>query len=331
MRLWKALLLRSVSSKAFAVMLIICALLPPLARACGMSSKQPAGGYVALAGDEGTLELCSALDDAGFESYTDVDDLRRAVATGEADCGAVINAGFGNALETGELEGVIDFISSPMSLTPELWRSHIGAAVFSLRAPYIAADSLEGTGIEREEVFDRYREMLSSGYLFSFDIEYAQGAVPQNYRARSFAVFAAGMSVFCTVMLPCCGEVTTDWRLMKRRVGKTAAFKGLLLPQTVLRAVLIWSCSLLGLVFCGMAGMALPLASYVLAVTVVATALHLAVRSGSVVWGIVVLMCASAPVICPVLLDLEILFPWIKIPRAFNMIYWLWPFTALVP
>ena len=141
---------RAMRSKALLVMLLLLLTVPPLAAACREASGLPTAGYVC---PDGPAALHSYLEANGFTRYVDAGELRRDVQSGKLDLGAVFTENL-EALLIGGFEGEIELIQSPTSLMPELWRAHLAAAVYAMRAPYIGAEALEGTGIAAEQALE---------------------------------------------------------------------------------------------------------------------------------------------------------------------------------
>ena len=329
MRTLRFALARALRSRALLLMLVLTALLPPLAARSARNAAPAPAGYLCLDDGPEADALCEKLEQAGFVPAESEAALRAAVADGDLDCGAVIPARFGARLAEGELDGVIRFVSSPMSRTPALWRSQLSAVLFSLRAPYLTVAALEGTDIPAGEVMARYDELMRAGSRFRFALESVSGqTLKEAPQWLGLFRLVLGITLTAAVFPVVCGECTAHWRGMALRIGARRSAVHLLLPELAVHALLLWLAAAIAAASCGLWQWLLPLAVYIPALMVPAMALQMLVRRGAVVWSAVVLLCLSAVALCPVYQDAALLLPWLQVLRWLHCVWWLWPLTG---
>lgn len=290
----------------------------------GAQETPPAGLYMPE-NDPVSARVAEHLLDNGFVLCDDPETMGERVRIGELDCGAVFPEGFADRVADGELEGCIRFYVSPTSYTPELYKSHVTAAVYREYAPYISAEAFSGTEVSEADVVAEYEAMFAGGHAFSFDVIVGDGmADPENIKARSLAMGAAAI-LMCTVVFAFCAEILEkSFRPMLGRLGLGRCVYSVLLPETLLNA--LWAALFggAGLYLAGFPELVLPVFIYAALLTGVGTLFASLFKSAKLVYILLPIIVICSAALCPVYTDLALLVPAVENVRSLLPAYWLW-------
>lgn len=309
----------------FALFWVLILLVPVMAQRAAAEVAVPAPGYtVEGQADEDAARIAAYLEEAGFVRFASQDELRQAVDSGKADAGVVIPGNISSKLRNSAIESSLILIKSPNSFLPDLWQEHVSAAIFGVYAPYIMADALDGSDLSEEEIFSAFYERFDAGKLFSFDIDSAKGHVePLTERQNRFFLGALSLLLFAAAFYAAAEPLTDETRALSARSGKKAALTHFFLPGAAVRYLLLFLAGAGAALLCGRPGMLLPLALYVLLLTVFG--LVLKAIPGTAWQGMLCLFILLLSLaLCPIYNDLSLAIPAIAVIRRFLPPYWLW-------
>jgi len=317
---------RAALSLSFVLILMTLIALPPLFASFADSIKPVPAGFVCNDPADGAAQkVREHLVHFGFVEYDSADELYGEVAAGRLDCGVVIPAGASDRLSSGDLEGLLLFIDSPTALRSDLWREAAAAALYAVYAPYITVDALSGSGISPDEVHAVYDDLISSGYLFTFEIETANGAAePVQIRKTQFVLFASAVLVFVGVIFGVCVPVMSDFGIMATRLGAPRALKHLMLPQLLVRNLLILISVGVGLRIAGFASLIPALGLYIVPLNCAGFILLSLIGGKSWLTIYTTLVCIASVALCPVFTDIKLIVPAVGLLRRLCPTYWLW-------
>ena len=309
----------------FTLFWLLILALPLMAQRAAADVAVPAPGYtVDGTADDDARRMAAYLEKAGFLRYASPEELAQAVASGKADAGLTVPGSISEKLRNGEVEGCLVLVRSPNSFLPDLWQEHASAALFGVYAPYIMADSLDGSDLSEEEILAAYNERFDRGSLFSFDIEKAAGRVePLSERQNRFFLGTVSLLLFAAAFYAAAEPLTDDARALSLRSGRKAALSRFFLPGAAVRFLLLWIAGAGAALLCGRPALLLPLALYVLLLAVFG--LVLKALPGKAWQGMLCLfLLLLSLALCPIYTDLSLIVPQISVVRVFLPPYWLW-------
>ncbi|MBO5305832.1 MAG: hypothetical protein J6B12_03615 [Clostridia bacterium] len=291
-------------------------------------------GYVALGEGEETEAMLMRLSGKGFVRYQTQETLREAIARGEIDCGVLFPADLEERITSANLEKSILFLRSPTAPLPVLFRLEIVTELLTSASPYFSTQILEkiapGADLE-DEIVNRYRYETQNGTGFVFDVETVSGEPPKETGfAVSLAVTVLSIFLFLMPLLQGCRLFQQSYTELEGRLGKKTALRTVFLPEAL--TSLVMTCLLLCLL--------LPLGAKISGQTDFAAwlvpALTAAVLSASL--GLVLplllrradsLQMLTVPVLlltlvlCPLFINLALLFPQVSVFRSLLPTYWI--------
>lgn len=206
-------------------------------------------GIVCEDDSETAGEILEALVAKGFAPCGDRTELEDRIADGTLDCGAVLLPGLGSAVENNKLDQQVLILTAPMSFLPELYQAHILSTLFTASAPARTMQAAENTRMEldRQEVEAELRRYYEEGYCFTFALETVDGGVPATQKTGDALQQGTVAILLLAILLPGMGRAVKDARRMGKRIGKSAAFRHILLPMWFWCFILSWGCACLGL------------------------------------------------------------------------------------
>lgn len=298
---------------------------PVLAVQVSRSEEPPPAGFCMAQEDAITGRIAQHLLQNGFVEYADPTRIPELVRRGELDCGAVFPENFGKAVSEGDLSESIIFYASPSSYLPELYKSHITAAVFRECVPYISAEAFADTEVTQEAVLQAYQAMLDEGYAFSFDVVTAEGtAAPAQVKSRSVAMGAAAILLLTVLLALCAGTVENSFDTMLPRLGLRKAVTAVLLPEILMNALCAAVFCGVGFVLAGLPDMVLPTAVYCLLLCGVGLLLTAVFRTAGRIHVLLPVLVIGAAALCPIYVDLAPMIPAVAAVRPMIPAYWLW-------
>lgn len=326
-------LLRLLRTGYFPAMLVLFAAAAVASSAFGGGETMPRAGIVDADGSALSAAVAERLCENGFELCGDEETLLQSVGDGTYDCGAVLVDGFGDMIRRGETDGVAEFVSSPSSLMPQLFRDHMIAAIYAEYAPYITADVISETDITADEVIEKYGELMDEGALFSFKITEFSEDAPASERAEAsgersytYTLFASSLLIFAMVMYASC---SADAGLTPRIGAKNELLYVRLPGIAALWLLLLAAVGVVCAVFAALgrraeAGLFMPLCAYsLLLVSFGAAVSAILGRPGRVLTMSFIVILASLA-LCPLYFDAAAIVPLAGILRRALPTYWLW-------
>ncbi len=323
---------RSVRSVYFPVLLIIFGLAIYFAPSLGQSESLPPAGLVDLDGGQTAQRIASRLAEDGFILCESEAELRSGIESGIYDCGAVIPLGIDEMVRSGELDGVILFMETPISFAADLYRNHVVAAVYTEYAPYMAASFLPGNEITAEEMAEAFHEKLSQGLLFTFAIESADGGdgLPDN-RDVTYTLTFASLFIFTMMMYTACDILRCDIAPLCGRIGAGRTLFCAVLPTLAVRELLILATYAVSAeVFRHLADDTLlwehfaPVFVYTVLTSSFALASAALLRDAGRMQMLSVYIVILTLVLCPVYFDVTSFLPATEAIRRITPTYWLW-------
>ena len=309
----------------FALFFLLVLLAAPFAQRAAAEVSVPAPVYtVEGAADADAARIASYLEEAGFRRAASREELVRAVEDGSADAGIVIPGSLSAQLAEGDPAGCLLLVRSPNSLQADLWQEHASAALFTVYAPYITADALEGSGLSDEEIFGAYYAHIDGEKLFSFELLSEKGAVSgTSERQDRFFLGTLALSLFAAVCYAAAWPVTDGTRELSLRIGRQNALAHFFLPGMALRLCLLFMAGAGAALFCSRGRMVGAVLAYVLCLAVFGLFLKvLPGRNWQSIFCLFILLASLA--LCPVYTDLSLLVPAVGTVRCFLPPYWLW-------
>ncbi len=304
----------------------------------GREERIPPAGFCDLDGSEVTERISAMLIQNGFVPYSDEEALRADVASGALDCGAVLPPDFETLVRRNQVEEAVVLYTSPVSHAPEMHRNHLAAAVFSELAPYLSAAAfaevgVAEVGVAEEAVVARYRELVEGGLMFSFRLEDVDGAsLSEDAGALAYTIGAASLLIFAIMMHGACRIAESDVAALAMRIGGRQTVLGTVLPRLLLNAGGVVTAVGLAAWLSGepiLRALLPAIVWYTLLLCLLGLLICLLfVRIRRVYGGgvriVTLYMLLAAPVLCPILYDAAVIFPWIGILRLLCPPYWLW-------
>ena len=316
---------RSIRDLPFVILLCAIIIIPLLGYKAGENIKTPPFGFVCESQSDDGIRLCSELANAGFVRCETEETLINEIMAGRIDCGIVIDENIADRLAAYDTDGLIKLITSPETLMPELCRAEAVSALSLVYSPYITYDSLDGV-VDINTVKDTYYTMVDTGALFGFDIETSEGTAPEDStRSKNLFLGCFAIIVFITSFIAVARPVKKSYDGMKKRLGKWSAFARVLLPEFLIRTVMMliaafFSCLLIK----GATTEILPAAViYTILVNVAGLFVSMILPETPVII-ITVFVSILSLGLCPVFTDLSQLLPIIGKIRYVLLPYYMW-------
>ncbi len=320
---------RLLTTPWFTIFLLLILLAPFFAQRAAGDVAVPAPVFcIDGEADSDAERIAACLEEAGFLRVSSEEAVREAVAAGSADAGVIVPGNISALFNSGETEHAAAFVKSPNSLLPDLWQEHAAAALFTVYAPYIMKDALDGSGLSEDEIFEAYYACLDRGLLFSFEIESEKGKVDAlSDRQNRFFLGVTSLLLFAAVFYAAAEPLYDETMTLSARIGLKEAVRSLLLPGTAMRCGLLWLAAAGAALLCGRPGLLLPLLAYILALLVFGLVLKvLPGRNWQGLLCLFLLLLSLAA--CPIYTDLSLTMPFVAWARAFLPPYWLWVFAG---
>ena len=309
----------------FPLFLLLLLILPLLAQRAAGEVAVPAPVY-AIEGqaDADAARMAACLEEAGFAQADSAGEARDAVARGRADAAVIIPGNISSNLANKDFKAALIFVKSPNSLQADLWQEHAAAALFTVYAPYIMADALDGSGLSEEEIFAAYYDRIESGALFRFELESAKGYLtPLSERQDRFFLGAMSLLLFAACLYGAAEPLADETKTLSARIGKRRALLSFFLPGAVIRYGLFYLAAACASLLCGRAAMLLPLLFYVLLLAIYGSLLKLIPgKNWQGIFCLFLLLLSLA--LCPIYTDLSLVVPAVAIARCFLPPWWLW-------
>lgn len=287
-------------------------------------TSPPAGLYMPE-NDPVSQRIAAHLTANGFIRYEKPDALAELVRTGELDCAAVFPKGLAQRITHGELKRCVIFYQAPASYTPELYQSHVAAALFREYVPYISSEAFADTPVPQEDVVAAYEAMFREGYAFSLEVQLAEeGRIPADWKARSLAMGAAAI-LQCVVLLALCGgTMEKAFRPLAGRLGLGRCVTAVVLPEVLVNA--LWAAAFTGLGLClaGFPELLLPAVIHSVALSGIGLLLATALSGSKGLLLLLPILVVASAALCPVYTDLALLLPAVEPVRYLLPAYWLW-------
>ena len=311
---------RVVKDFAYLILLAFTIFAPILAFKAGESIKVPPFGYVM---NDNATRLSSELDDAGWVRCETEDELKEEIMDHHLDCGIVFADDISSRIETGELDESVKLITSPETLMSELCRISAVSCVSMVYSPYVTYNSLRGE-VDLETVKDTYYSMVDSGKLFGFDIESASGSQRIN-DARSRNLFKGTLAIFIFIacFIAIARPVWRHYNDMLERLGKLRAITRVLIPEYVVRFIMLIAASTITCLIMGQFDVIIP----AILLTLICGAAGLAaiiILPESAVIVITVFVTILSLGLTPIFTDLSEVLPVARILRLILLPYLIW-------
>ena len=290
----------------------------------GTETVPPVGLYMPES-DPVSQRIAEHLLANGFVLCGDPDAMEELVQRGELNCGAVFSDHFAQRIAEGDVEGCVTFYRSPSSYTPELYKSHVAAAVFREYVPYISASAFDGTEVTQQQVIEAYEAMFAQGYVFSFDVLLSdESREPADVKTRSLAMGAVAI-LLCTVMFAlCAGTMEHSFRTMVGRLGLRKCLTAVVLPETLLNILWASASGGAGLYLAGYPELIVPFVIYGVVLSGVGLILASAFGKASRMYVVLPILVICSAALCPIYTDLALLVPAVETVRCMLPVYWFW-------
>ena len=315
------------TSFSFILLLILTLLLVAITPLFDTPSERSEAGFVCLCDSIEGQGIEEYLIDNGFVRFDDVNSMKKALDEQKLQCAFVIPPELTSLMERGDMQGVIKMYQSDVALRPEMWRQHVAAAVYSEYAPYLSMRALNGTDITLDEVKDKYEELSKEGYSFVFSFE--KISEEQVYTASvssRMLMFVLSLFVFLISGYEIAIPTVRDSEAMFVRIGKKKTLLHFSIPFFVVRYLMLALSLALGTALIGRIDLIAPSILYSLLVILFALLLSAVMgkyfTSAFSVVG--TLSCFAIPLICPIVFDAALFFPYIEYARYAFVPYWLW-------
>jgi len=323
----------------FPVFLIILTAVLVLIPDVGREEKLAPAGIYDADNSEISKRVVKHLINNGFTVCRDEESLREGISNGELDCGAILTEGFDDLILENNLDAAVPFLTSPTSYLPEIYKNHLAAAIFTEVTPIIVADALKETGISQEESISKYRDMMESGAVFSFEMLQTDEIVlnHEEKRASVYAITVASFLIFTLLLYAICDNMTDNGNDVAIRVGKIRLWMCAILPGMAVRVIfIIFSAAIAA----GIAllvkkehvlvSLILPVILYALCIALFAMLTAVVVKKVSVILILTFFILLFSLILCPIYTDISLVIPWISTVRLFLPTYWLWIFAGII-
>lgn len=290
----------------------------------GTESIPPVGLYMPE-GDPVSQRISQYLLENGFVLCDTPADMEELVKTGQLNCGAVFCEDFARKIAEGDVERCVRFYQSPSSYTPDLYKSHVAAAVFKEYVPYISAEAFAGTDITQEQVLAAYEAMFAEGYVFSFDVVLAEeGQEPEDVKARSLAMGVVAIVQCATIFGLCAETMGNSFRAMVGRLGLGRCIATVVLPEVLMH--MLWTSIFggVGLYLAGYPELIASFAVYSLLLGGVGLMVTTVFRQANRMYIALPIIVIASAALCPVYTDLSLLIPAVETIRCVLPVYWFW-------
>jgi len=325
---------RSVRTVYVPVLLAVMAIGLFFAPMLGHEEGMPLAGVCDLDKSEHSERVCDYLLQNEFEMCDDEALLREKISKGEYNCGFIIQAGFSERTEAVDLSEAVIMIDSPLSYQVDLYKNHVGAAVFDEVAPYMSSVYLEEIGISTERMLEQYRERSEKGANFSFVLETAKSVeIVDDEHSRTYVLGAASLLIFAFMMYAACDVLGGDIAVLSHRIGMKKTVLYTVVPDMSIRVIGVWLAVLLAAIASKLINgddvlLSLTVAMMVYAVIAAAFGIILAavLANAGRIQIFTFFMLVMGLVLCPIYVDLsmEASLGWLEAFRYILPPYWLW-------
>ena len=322
---------RVVKNTSFLILLLVYIAAIFAASLEGAQGEYPQAGVCGGDNSAAHQRIIAHLTENGFILFDDEEEMLQQVENGRLDCAVVLPDDLSRRLAAGEMNGCARFVTSPLSLIPERYRSHVSAALFREYAPYITASALADAGITREEVLAEYEEMFAQGYAFSFEISTMDGAYHPEKKENTLVMGTVSLLLFALLLGNRAADEQTS---MLRRLGVKKMLLAVILPQELVYAGTAAVAGSVGLALAGELQWIMPQWIYALllcALRILLTA-FMEDRERKILVAVALLLSLA---LCPVFVDLTLFAPSLVVLRSLIAPYWFWivlraPFACLL-
>lgn len=319
---------RCVRTVYFPVLLCVLAATIALLPMLSENESHPSAGFCDLDGTPTTERISIYLTDMGFVRCDTEDELYAAVSSGKLDCGFIFVDGFENLLLTNSVDGVIPYITSPLSYSPAIWRNLVSSAVFTELTPIISASAFLDSVDLSDELIAEYRSIIDSGALFSFRIEpYGTELSVDEIRSTSYVRGAAALLIFTLLMYAVCDAIRCDAKPLAARIGAWKTTFHLILPDVFVRVIGICIATFLGAFLSG-DGAVIEMIPALVVFTLLCTGFALfcgaILLDDGVIRIFTFFVIVASLAVCPIMFDASVILPWITYVRVLFPPYWLW-------
>jgi len=317
---------------SFIAMLAAIIVIAFLAYKAGENIKTPPYGFTCLATGPDAQRICEEFESAGFVACTSPDQLREEISAAHLDCGIIVNEEIdrlqdvvttGDSIDDINLEGALTIVTSPETLLPELCRVQAVSVLTSIYAPYVTYDALKDV-VDYDTVKTTYDEMLKEGALFSFEIESAEGTLVVNEaRSRNLFKGALAILIFIAAWLGCCRPAYRHARDIEKRLSFKRAVPRVMLPEIIVRGVLILVIGVLTCLVARQTDIILTTMAYTcIAVAIGIIAVFILPDAWLLVVTVFVMILSLG--LCPMFTDLAEFLPTLATIRKFLIPYLMW-------
>ncbi len=314
---------RVLKDTQFIILLAAVIIISILAYKAGESIKTPPYGYACEADGEDVQRLCNEFDEAGFVRCDSVKDLKKEISAAHLDCGIIIDDDFAQKVEDRNLEGAITLVTSPETLLPELCRLQAVSVVTAVYAPYVTYDAMNGHA-DYATIKNTYDEMLKDGPLFSFDIADSEGIkVVDHTRSRNLFKGSLAILILIASWIGCCRPAYRHACDMKKRLTFGGAVSKVMLPEVLVRTVMIALIAVLTCLIAGQTAM-VPVALIYTLIVSAAGILLVMILPDSWLLIITVFVMILSLGLCPIFTDLAELMPALGNIRKALLPYLMW-------
>lgn len=317
-------------------MLAVLAVAAYFAPAIGADEGLKSAALCNYDSSEISRRIVEYLTENGFELCADEETMLDGIKSGVYDCGALIPDGFGALVAVGDADGAIDFVVTPVSYAPDIYKNHVAAVVYRECAPYITANALRDTVITFDDVYEKYNSMTEEGALFSFKEQLSDGdLIHEQEREKTYTLATVSFIMLALMLYSASDVFATDIQTLAPRIGSKKTVMLVVLPDISVRALAavaayavsaftrLWLCGddiSVALLPAVCVYVILSCAFGIFAVTLLADRTRISA-------GVFYLFVLSL-VLCPIYFDAALVLPVTAKLRLLMPTYWLWMLDA---
>ena len=321
-------------SLPFLLTLILLILTVTASLFCDRAVTSPKAGVVSVGTGEHTAAMLERLTEIGFVLYENEQAMRDDLQNGMIDCGAVFPADIERRITQASLDGSIQFLYSPTTPLPDLFRLELVTELLTEAAPYFSVPILEKLVPSKDlsdKIAERYRHELLNGTGFVFDMETVSGKIPSETGfGISLATAALSLFSFLLPLICACRLYDRPYAAIEKRIGKRTALFTVFLPEALVS--LLTTLALIALLIPISANVSgqtdfvhriLPAISVAVLHWSLGLVLPLVFRRTDTMQMLAVPVLLLTVALCPLFFDFSIVFPVVDTLRLFLPTYWL--------
>lgn len=278
------------------------------------------------------------LSDYDFVIYETREEVEAAVRSGTADCGAILREGFEEAMESGEMEGVCEFLLSSRTSLQSTYSLLLAGGILEVYTPYLTAQAFADEGYElfQEEVdayFAQAMEEITALDFVIVDVEGNEVSEEPTILLPTGLIAIAGFTAYGFLAVACVRRPSEPVRV--RFAGRSAYFRSAILPRLLSTGLLLLAATLIGialgrrLLIFDLSAFALSVILYYGILTALFAGMILLPLPDHVLILIVAAEAAVSLVLCPLHMNIVLFVPQARVLRALDVPYWLYVLAGL--